>query len=31
VYEEKYYGRGVTEISLPMYLGETKTFRVMED
>ena len=31
VYEEKYYGRGVTEISLPMYLGETKTFRITED
>ena len=28
VYEEKYYGEGVTEITFDMYLGETKTFRI---
>ena len=31
VYEEKYYGKGVTEIEFECYLGETKTFRITED
>ena len=30
VYEEKYYGEGVTEITFDAYLGETKTFRITE-
>jgi hypothetical protein len=30
VYEEKYYGEGVTEITFDAYLGETKTLRITE-
>lgn len=31
VYEEKFYGKGVTEIEFDAYLGETKTFRMIEE
>ena len=30
VYEEKYYGEGVTEIEVDMYLGETKMWRLYD-
>lgn len=31
VYEEKFYGHGVTEITFEAYLGETKMFRLVEE
>lgn len=31
VYEEKFYGHGVTEITFEAYLGETKMFRMVEE
>ena len=30
VYEDKYYGQGVTEIEFDAYFGETKMFKITE-